>query len=141
MVPPLYTCDGSHVSPPLSISGVPEGAKSLVLIVDDPDVPKAVLPAGVFDHWVLFNIPVTTTEIAQGGSAGTVGANSSGQNAYAGPCPPPQYDPPEHRYFFKLYALNAELPLKEGASKADVEKAMDGHVIAETRLMGRYERK
>lgn len=144
-IPSRFTCDGDQVSPPLSISSVPKDAKSLALIMDDPDVPKALKPEGVFDHWVLFNIPPPpaggTKEIKESGSVGTVGANDAGQNAYTGPCPPPQYEPSEHRYFFKLYALDSLLPLPAGATKVDVEKAMSGHIIAETQLIGRYKRK
>lgn len=139
-IPSKYTCDGEQVNPPLSISGVPEGAKSLALVMDDPDVPKALKPDGVFDHWVLFNIPPHTTEIGSSMNVGTIGANGAGQNKYTGPCPPAQYEPSEHRYIFKLYALDAELALKEGASKADVENAMQGHIIAEGQLLGTYKR-
>lgn len=142
MIPSRYTCDEDRsVSPALSISGVPESAKSLALIMDDPDVPKQLHADGMFDHWVLFNIPSATKEIPEGGSAGTAGANGAGQNAYTGPCPPPQYEPSTHRYFFYLYALDTELALQAGASKADVEKAMQGHIIAQTELMGRYKRR
>lgn len=143
-IPSRFTCDGDRsVSPALSIVGVPEDTKSLALIMDDPDVPKALHADGVFDHWVLFNIPADTHEIAEGGppaGGGMAGANGAGKNAYTGPCPPPQYEPSEHRYVFKLYALDSELALPAGAAKADVEKAMDGHIIAETRLVGRYKR-
>lgn len=140
-IPSRFTCDGDRtVSPALSIAGVPEGTKSLTLIMDDPDVPKALKPDGIFDHWMLFNIPADTREVPEGGSVGVAGANGAGKNAYTGPCPPPQYEPSEHRYIFKLYALDSELPLQAGASKADVEKAMEGHIIAQTQLVGRYKR-
>lgn len=145
IIPSTYTCDDKRdLNPPLSISGVPEGAKSLALIMDDPDVPKALKSDGMFDHWVLFNIPPPpaggTLEIASGVTVGTPGANGAGKNQYTGPCPPREYEPSEHRYFFKLYALNIELPLEAGASKADVEKAMEGHIVGETELVGRYKR-
>jgi hypothetical protein len=141
LIPAAYTCDGSReLSPSLSISGIPAGAKSLVLIVDDPDVPKERVPSGVFDHWILFNIPTDVREIPEGGTAGVAGVNTSGKNAYTGPCPPKEYQPSEHRYFFKLYALDTELALEAGATKAAVEQAMGGHVLAETQLMARYER-
>jgi len=104
-------------------------------------VPKALHADGVFDHWVLFNIPAETREIPEGGSVGVAGANGAGKNAYTGPCPPPQYEPSEHRYIFKLYALDSELPLRAGATKADVEKVMEGHIVAQTELVGRYKRK
>jgi Raf kinase inhibitor-like YbhB/YbcL family protein len=139
-IPSKYTCDGNQVSPPLSISGVPEGTKSLALIMDDPDVPKQLHPDGVFDHWILFNIPPETSQIAEGMSVGTPGVNGRDQTAYAGPCPPPQYEPSEHRYVFILYALDAQLPLQAGATKADVLNAMQGHVLAQTQLIGRYKR-
>jgi hypothetical protein len=142
LIPAAFTCDEDRtISPALSISGVPEGAKSLALIMDDPDVPRALKPAGVYDHWVLFNIPPTARGILQGGTAGTAGANGAGQNAYTGPCPPPQYEPSEHRYFFKLYALNTLLSLAGGATKAAVEKAMEGHILDKTELVGRYKRR
>jgi Raf kinase inhibitor-like YbhB/YbcL family protein len=140
-IPSTYTCDDRRdMNPPLSISGVPEGAKSLVLLMDDPDVPKAVKPDGMFDHWVLFNIPPETREIAAGVTIGVPGVNGAGNNAYTGPCPPPQYEPSTHRYFFKLYALDSELSFKAGVSKAEVEKAMQGHIVAEAQLVGRYKR-
>jgi len=141
-IPPRFTCDGDRsVSPALSIGGVPEGTKSLALIMDDPDVPKQLHADGVFDHWVLFNISPDTREIPEGKSVGIAGANGAGKNAYTGPCPPPQYEPSEHRYVFKLYALDSELPLQAGAAKADVEKAMEGHIVAQAQLVGRYKRK
>jgi len=141
-IPSRFTCDGDRsVSPALVIAGVPDGTKSLALIMDDPDVPKALHADGVFDHWVLFNIPAETREIPEGGSVGIAGANGAGKNAYTGPCPPPQYEPSEHRYVFKLYALDSELPLQAGATKADVEKVMEGHIVAQTELVGTYKRK
>lgn len=128
------------LSPALSISGTPSNTKSLALIMDDHDVPKTLRPDGVFDHWVLFNISPEIKEIAEGGSAGTSGANSANKNVYTGPCPPPQYEPSEHRYVFTLYALDTELPLAAGASKVDVLNAIQGHIIAQTQLVGRYRR-
>ncbi len=130
-IPRQYTCDGSDSSPNLDFNGVPTGTKSLVLIVDDPDA-----PGGTFDHWILFNIPPQTTGISPGGSAGTVGKNSFGNIAYGGPCPPDR----EHRYFFKLYALDAELALQTGTSKKAVEEAMQGHILEQAVLMGTYDR-
>ena len=141
-IPSRYTCDDKRdLNPPLSISGVPGGAKSLTLIMDDPDVPKALKPDGMFDHWVLFNIPPATSGIPADSSAGTPGSNSAGAHAYTGPCPPPEYQPNEHRYVFKLYALDAMLDLPAGAAKAQVEQAMKGHILEETQLVGRYKRK
>ena len=142
-IPPTFTCDGEEVNPALSISGVPEGTKSLALIMDDPDIPQVFKDQrGIdsFDHWTLFNIPPGTREIAQGSTVGVVGVNGADKNGYAGPCPPPQYEPSMHRYFFRLYALNTMLELPEGASKADVLKAMQGHVIERAELIGRYKR-
>ncbi|KKW23068.1 MAG: YbhB and YbcL [Candidatus Kaiserbacteria bacterium GW2011_GWC2_52_8b] len=139
-IPSQFTCDGKGINPPLTFGGVPESTKSLVLIMDDPDVPKALKQDGIFDHWVLFNIPPTTKEIASGEMVGTLGGNGAGKNQYAAPCPPKQYEPSEHRYFFKLYALDTELSLSTGASKSDVEKAMQGRIIAEAQLVGKYKR-
>jgi len=138
-IPSKYTCDGNPpaggVSPPLSWSGVPEGATSLVLIMDDPD---AIKPAGkVWDHWVVFNIPPDTVSAEEGrGPNGVQGVTSSGKGGYGGPCPPDA----KHRYFFRLYALDSDLSLEEGATKADVLAAMDGHIIGQGELMGKYQR-
>jgi len=132
-IPVRYTCDGEDVSPPLTFGDVPKNAKSLVLIMDDPDA-----PVGIWDHWVAFDIPPATTQIAEGSEpAGTAGKNSWKRTGYGGPCPPDR----EHRYFFRLYALDAALNLPAGSTKGDVERAMRGHVIAEAALMGRYNRK
>lgn len=142
VIPARHTCDGDNLCPPLSFSGVPARAVSLALIADDPDVPKQLMPDGVFDHLVLFNLPPAAEGIPEGAEdvLGTFGANSRGQRAYTGPCPPSEYEPREHRYFFRLYALDAELPLGPGASKEEVLAAMEGHVIEQAELMGRYER-
>lgn len=142
-IPAKYTCDGDRaMNPPLQFFGVPEGAKSLALIMDDPDVPKQLRPDGMFDHWVVFNIPPTAAGIAEDEAVpGTQGVNGAGSNAYTGPCPPPQYEPSEHRYFFRLYALDAELPLREGAAKQEALRAMEGHVMEQAELIGKYKRK
>lgn len=144
-IPKKYTCDGDRkLSPPLTISGVPSGTKSLALIMDDPDIPTAVREARgieVFDHWVLFNIPADTKEIPEGAVVGTEGANTSGESSYTGPCPPPEYEPNEHRYIFKLYALDEMLVLSAGATKNEVLEALASHVLAEAELTGRYSRK
>ena len=137
-IPSEYTCDGDNVNPPLTIGGVPEGTRSLALVMDDPDVPKQLKPDGVFDHWTLFNISPSTREISENGSAGTAGANGSGKSEYTGPCPPPQYEPSEHRYFFRLYALDGELDLPAGASKKEGLGGMEGHIIRQTQLMCLY---
>ncbi len=140
MIPSKYTCDGNNTNPPLLISDVPAKAKSLVLLMDDPDIPEAAkknFNIEVWDHWVVFNIPTSTVEIKEGKMPpGVLGKNTRGNNAYGGPCPPDR----EHRYFFKLYALDVMLALKEGATKKEVEKAMEGHVITKTELIGKYER-
>jgi Raf kinase inhibitor-like YbhB/YbcL family protein len=139
-IPAQYTCDGLNISPPLTISDVPATAKSLVLLMDDPDIPeiaKKNFKVEVWDHFVVFNISPTICEIKEGEKlAGVFGRNTRGNNSYGGPCPPDR----EHRYFFKLYALDTILTLQEGVSKNDVERAMEGHVIAKAELIGRYER-
>jgi hypothetical protein len=139
-IPAKYTCDGDNISPALKISGVPEKTKSLVLIMDDPDVPKILKQDGVFDHWVLFNISSDTTQIPEDSSAGTAGANGRHQNTYTGPCPPKQYEPSEHRYIFTLYAIDKELSIKAEADKIQVLVSIEGHVIAQIQLIGRYRR-
>lgn len=141
-IPTKYTCDGERsANPPLSIIGVPEGARSLALIMDDHDVPKELIPQGVFDRWVLFNISPETKEISQGKSPGILGQNSAGSNFYTGPCPPPQYEPSEHRYIFKLYALDILLEKEGGVTKGEILSAMQGHILEEAELIGRYKRK
>jgi Raf kinase inhibitor-like YbhB/YbcL family protein len=137
-IPSVYTCEGKGINPPLDIADVPAEAKSLVLIMDDPDVPASVRADRMYDHWVVFNIPSETRHIKEHATPpGVQGRNTSGKNVYIGPCPPDR----EHRYFFKLYALNKLLSLKEGSSKKEVEEAMRGHILKETHLMGRYEKK
>ncbi len=132
-MPSEYTCDGSDLSPPLEISDVPLNAKSLALIMDDSDA-----PVGTWDHWVVFNIPTSTKEISKGTAPnGVAGKNSWGRTGYGGPCPPSG----THRYFFKLYALDATLNLPEGSAKKELEKAMQGHIIAQAQLMGTYKRR
>ncbi len=132
LIPERYTCDGNNFSPPLVISGVPAGAKSLTLIMDDPDA-----PAGVWDHWIIYNLPVSATELAEGEPpAGTLGLGTAGNVNYQGPCPPGGV----HRYFFKLYALDIELPLAPGATKGEVMEAMRDHILDQTELVGRYGR-
>ena len=131
-IPAIYTCDGENINPPFQISGVPENAESLVLIMDDPDAPM-----GTWDHWIKFNIPKATTMIAEAEEPdGVSGVGTGGNLKYQGPCPPDR----EHRYFFKLYAIDTILDLKEGASKEDVEDAMEGHILARTELIGLYDR-
>ncbi len=132
-LPSKFTCDGGGTSPPLQIAGVPAGAKSLVLIVDDPDA-----PGGLFTHWILWNISPQTNAISEGGApSGVRGANDFGTSGYGGPCPPSG----THRYYFKILALDRELDLPPGAKRGQLEAAIKGHVIARGELMGRYSRK
>lgn len=131
-IPLKYTCDGDDVSPPLTIARVPPGTKSLALIVDDPDA-----PAGVWTHWVVYDMTADTREIPEGTEpAGVPGMTSFRRGEYGGPCPPDR----EHRYFFKLYALDSLLRLPVGAAKADVETAMAGHIVEQAELVARYRR-
>lgn len=135
-IPDAYTCDGSNISPELRIQDVPAGTKSLALIVDDPDAPK------VWVHWVLYDLPPNTTRVPEhvrpsravpGG--GIQGTNDFPAVGYGGPCPPRG----THRYFFKLYALDRKLGLAPGATKEQVLKAMQGHVLGSAELMGTYQ--
>ena len=119
-IPVKYTCDGQGINPPLEISGVDENAKSLVLIMDDPDA-----PSGTFVHWVKFNISPSIVKIEEGSDSN-----------YIGPCPPDK----EHRYFFKLYSLDTMLDLQQGATKSQIETAMQGHILQKTELVGLYKR-
>lgn len=131
-IPSEFTCDGSDLSPPLTISDVPANAKSLVLICDDPDA-----PVGTWDHWVVFNIPASTIQIPKGTEPnGVAGKNSWGRTGYGGPCPPSG----THRYFFKLYALDTMLNLPAGSTKKQIEAAMQGHILAKAELIGLYKR-
>jgi Raf kinase inhibitor-like YbhB/YbcL family protein len=137
IIPSIYTCEGKKISPPLEIAGVPPGAKSLCLIMDDPDVPASVRPERMYDHWIVFNMMPNLKSIPENSvPQGLQGRNTSGKNQYIGPCPPDR----EHRYFFKLYALDKLLDLHVGATKHEVEGAMKGHIIAQCQLMGRYEK-
>ena len=143
-IPSRFTCDGENTSPPLSWSGVPAGTQSLVMLMDDPDIPqvfKEQRGIDTFDHWTLFNISPAITGIAASSTAGVAGANGAGKNAYTGPCPPPQYEPSEHRYFFRLYALDSMLSLPEGSTKKDVLAAVEGHILGQAEYMGRYKRR
>lgn len=142
-IPFTYTCDGANVSPELRIIDVPESARSLVLLMDDPDIPAAIKEQrGIekFDHFVLYNIPPDTAVIEEGESVGMVGLNSRGDASYTGPCPPSEYEPKRHRYFFRLYALDTELSFDSAPTLDAAREAMEGHVIEEAELMGTYER-
>jgi len=130
-IPIKYSCDGADISPPLSFENIPEGTESLVLILDDPDA-----PGGTWVHWIVFNIPAQTTEITEGEIFQYyIGKNSWAEIAYGGPCPPTGE---EHRYYFRLYALNITLSLSDGASRTEVDNAMSGHILGQTSLMGKY---
>ena len=132
-IPKKYTCDGQDVSPPLSWSGVPEGTSSLLMIADDPDAPR-----GTWVHWVLVDLPPDLKGLPEGVQGeGIEGVNDFGRQGYGGPCPPRASN---HRYYFKLYALDQALALKPGATKGEAEKAMQGHILAWGQLMGRYAR-
>ena len=133
LIPGRFTADGANVNPPLEISGVPAGAQSLVLIVDDPDA-----PAGTWNHWLLWNIASDTASIAEDSvPPGAVGTkNDFGRTVYLGPSPPSG----THRYFFRLLALDTTLDLKAGSDRARLDRAMKGHILAAAELMGRYRR-
>ena len=131
LIPKKYSCDGNDINPPLSIEGVPKEAKTLALLMDDPDA-----PSGTFDHWVVWNIPRSTVKIGENTVPGTEGINSARQRGYLGPCPPSG----THRYFFKVYALDTELNLGDNSSKKDVEKALQNHILAKGELIGLYSR-
>lgn len=137
-IPQKYSCDGDDVSPPLAWGEPPAGTQSLALIMDDPDA-----PLGTWDHWILFNIPADVRELQEDlpiagknvdPNAIYAGNNSWGRPEYGGPCPPSG----THRYFFKLYALDTTINLLPGATKKELLKAMDGHILAESELMGSY---
>lgn len=135
-IPSQYTCDGANISPPLAWQDFPSQTKAFVLIVDDPDA-----PAGVWVHWLVFNLPADIHQLQQhltklppGSKQGT---NSFNERSYGGPCPPSGI----HRYFFRLYALDSMLSLAEGATRSQLDTAMRNHVLAETTLLGKYQRK
>ncbi|MBF0559307.1 MAG: YbhB/YbcL family Raf kinase inhibitor-like protein [Nitrospirae bacterium] len=132
-IPSKYTCDGSDINPPLAIENIPSGTKSLALIVDDPDAPM-----GTWVHWLVWNIAPNTNVIKENDvpKGALLGLNDFRKQPYGGPCPPSG----THRYFFKLYALDTTLGLPAGAKKADIEKAMKGHVLAQTQIIGLYKR-
>ena len=141
-IPQRYTCDGSDISPPLAWSGLPAGTKSLVLIVEDPDAPDPAAPRMIWVHWVLYNLRPIAGELPEAVSAqmlppGTLqGVNDWQRTGYGGPCPPVG----RHRYFFKLYALDAVLPDLGRPAKAVVEMAMQAHILGHAELMGQYQR-
>jgi Raf kinase inhibitor-like YbhB/YbcL family protein len=138
-IPKQFTCSGADISPALTWSGAPDGTKSFALIVDDPDA-----PVGTWTHWVAWNLPASVHSLpentvkAEQLHDGTLqGRNDFRKIGYGGPCPPPGKP---HRYFFKLYALDAKLTLKAGATKAELEQAMNGHILAQAEVMGKFAR-
>jgi Raf kinase inhibitor-like YbhB/YbcL family protein len=129
-IPSKFTCEGTDISPPLQIADVPPGAKSLALIVDDPDA-----PSGLFTHWTVWNISPQTGTIGEGAAPkGVHGTNDFGRSGYGGPCPPSG----THRYYFKIFALDRELDLPIGAKRGQLDAAMKGHMVGQGELMGRY---
>jgi Raf kinase inhibitor-like YbhB/YbcL family protein len=141
-IPSDYTCEGGDISPRLDWTGVPAGTKSLALIVDDPDAPDPAAPKMTWVHWVLYNIPPTSTRLAEAierdslPSGSREGKNDWKRTGYGGPCPPIG----RHRYFFKLFALDVELPDLNTPTKPQLEKAMEGHILEKVELMGTYQK-
>ncbi|HZE67960.1 MAG TPA: YbhB/YbcL family Raf kinase inhibitor-like protein [Pyrinomonadaceae bacterium] len=138
MIPAKYTCDGQNISPPLNWSGIPQSAKALALVSEDPDA-----PGKTWVHWVVYDLPPTATQLPEGvrpeetiSGGGKQGKNDFGKIGFGGPCPPSG----THRYFFRLYALDRETGIQPGAMKEQLMKAIEGHVVAEGELMGRYKR-
>ena len=138
LIPPKYTCDGADISPPLQWDHVSEATKSIAIISDDPDA-----PVGTWVHWVMFNLPADTRELQENipkdeilPNGGRHGITDFGRIGYGGPCPPSG----THRYFFKIYALDTELDLAAGTAKSDLLNAMEGHILAEGQLIGKYKR-
>jgi Raf kinase inhibitor-like YbhB/YbcL family protein len=141
-IPRLYTCEGQDISPALAWSGVPARAKTLALVVEDPDAPDPAAPRMTWIHWVLYNIPANAEKLPQAVTPGALpvgtaqGRNDWRRTGYGGPCPPIG----RHRYFFKLYAVDTTLPDLRQPTKGSLEQAMLGHVVAETDLMGTYQK-
>ena len=136
-IPSKYTCDaqGGGVNPALAFSGVPANTKQIVLTMHDPDVPKTLMPSGNFDHWMVWDIEAASKGIAEAAGA-SMGSNGMGKAGYIGPCPPDR----EHRYFFRLYAVDVPLAGKTYKDRAALEEALKGHILAQAELMGRYEK-
>ena len=139
-IPARYTCEGRDRAPPLTWSGVPDAARSLVLIVEDPDAPDPEAPRMIWVHWVLYNIPPTLRDLPEGCTPADLpqgtqeGINSWNRTGYGGPCPPLG----RHRYFHRLYALDTVLPVMRKPARTEILAAMDGHVIAQAELVGTY---
>lgn len=137
-MPAKYTCDGERISPPLNFLEVPPGTKTLALIMEDPDVPKNFRPDGIFDHWLIWNIPAKTRGLQEAQqSVGIVGQNTRGTLDYVPPCPPDRM----HRYVFTLFALDSSLQLEHTSGKNDLLEAVAGHTIEYAQLIGTYDRK
>jgi Raf kinase inhibitor-like YbhB/YbcL family protein len=132
-IPRAHTCEGENVSPALSWSDPPSGARALALIVDDPDA-----PVGTFTHWLAWNLDPLAGGLSEGESPPVEGRNDFGTGGWSGPCPPRGHGP--HRYFFRLHALDGELDAGSGAERRELEQALAGHVLATAELMGTYER-
>jgi len=130
-IPPEYTCDGKDINPPIEVSDIPDGTKTLALIMEDPDAPR-----GTFDHWIVWNIPPNEA-IAEETNPGISGLNDFGKTGYGGPCPPSGV----HRYFFRVFALDVKLDLPAGTDKQTLLDAMHGHILATGEIMGLYQRK
>lgn len=137
-IPVRFTCDGKNISPELIFANIPAGAQSLALTLEDPDVPRTVRADGMWNHWVVWNMPPTTTRLEEGATPpGVLGKGTNGKASYLGPCPPDR----EHRYFFTLYALDATLSLPRGATKEELLQALAPHLIEKATLIGKYNRK
>lgn len=130
LIPAKYTCDGQNINPELTIADFPKETKTLALVIEDPDAPK-----GTFDHWVMWNIP-PGQKIRENSAPGTQGKNGNKENKYYGPCPPSG----THHYHFKVYALDEELNLPDSTDKNKLMEAMQGHILAQGELIGRYQR-
>lgn len=131
-IPKKYTCEGQDVSPPLVFNDIPKNAKSLALVMDDPDAPM-----GTFDHWIVWNLTPDTHSLDEGATVPMQGKNSYKEMRYRGPCPPPGSP---HRYFFKLYALDTMINLPKESNKKQLEEAMEGHILGRAELVGTYKR-
>lgn len=142
-IPSKYTCDGENLSPPLTVSGVPEGTESLVLVMDDPDIPDTIKESrGIekFNHWVLYNLSADISDIPEGQNLGAVGVNSTESTAYTGPCPPADMEPLTHRYIFRLYAITGKLNFIKAPTLDEVEEAAKGSMLETAELIGVYRR-
>ena len=138
-IPSAHTCEGADRAPPLAWDGAPEATRSFALVVDDPDAPDPKAPKTTWVHWVAYNLPATAAALSEGGklpAGGRDGLNDWKRSGYSGPCPPVG----RHRYFFKLYALDIELPDLARPTKAALEEAMEGHVLAKAELVGTYQK-